>query len=425
MPRDFMKFLMRNSGHFLVGGILLSLVSATVAAPGDWPEFRGPKRDDISPETGLLKQWPAGGPALAWKVNGLGDGYSGLAVVGNRIFTAGDKGDASFVIALNRADGAPVWTAKLGKSGPVGDPKFEGPRSTPTVDGDFLFVLGQWGELVCLSATDGKEVWRKELVKDFSGTLPSWGYAESPLVDGDNVSVTPGGQKGAVVALNKKTGAVVWQSKEFTDPAHYSSLVPVEYGGVRQYVQLTPASVAGVAAADGKLLWRGPRKGNVAVIPTPIFDDGFAYVTSGYGAGCNLFKVSAADGKFTAEQVYANKVMANHHGGVIKLGDYVYGFSEGKGWTCQNFKTGEAKWQEKGIGKGSIAYADGRFYLRREDGPGTIALIEASPEGYKEISRFDQPSRSGKNSWTHPVIAGAKLYIRDQDLLLCYDIKAK
>ncbi len=421
-----MKSLITNCGLLLLGGTLsLSLVSNVLAAPGDWPEFRGPKRDGISTETGLLKQWPAGGPLLAWKATGLGDGYSGVAVVGNRIFTAGDKGDASFVVALNRADGAPVWTAKLGKSGPVGDPKYEGPRSTPTVDGNLLFELGQWGELVCLDAGTGTELWRKDLVKDFNGTLPSWGYAESPLVDGANVVVTPGGQKGAIVALNKKTGAVAWQSKEFTDPAHYSSLVPVEYGGVRQYVQLTPASVAAVAATDGKLLWRAGRKGNVAVIPTPIFADGFAYVTSGYGAGCNLFKVTAADGKFSAEQAYANKVMANHHGGVIKIGEYVYGFSDSKGWTCQDFKTGEAKWQQNGIGKGSIAYADGRFYLRREDGPGTVALIEASPDGYKELGRFNQPDRSSKNSWPHPVIAGGKLYLRDQDTLLCYDVQAK
>jgi len=262
--------------------------------------------------------------------------------------------------------------------------------------------------------------------KDFSGTLPQWGYAESPLVDGDRVVLTPGGEKGTLVALNKKTGAVVWQTKDFTDPANYSSIIIVNYGGVKQYVQLTPANVVGVAAEDGKVLWKAARKGNVAVIPTPIFDDGSVYVTSGYGAGCNLFKVGADSGKFSAEQVYANKVMANHHGGVIKIGPDVYGFSEGKGWTCQDFKSGEPKWQEREkLGKGSIAFADGRFYLRKEDGKGTIALIEASPEGYKEHGHFDQPKRTSMKSWTHPVIAGGKLFIRDQDLLLCYDVKAK
>jgi outer membrane protein assembly factor BamB len=395
-------------------------------AAGDWAEFRGPKRDGISEETGLLKQWPAGGPPLAWKTTGIGDGYSGLAVAGERIYTAGEKGEASFVAALKRADGTQVWSAKLGKSGAVGDPKFEGPRGTPTVDGGLVVVLGQWGDLICLEADGGKELWRKDLVKDFGGTLPTWGYAESPLVDGEKVLVTPGGKMGTVLALDKKTGAVLWQSKELTDAAHYSSLIAVNYGGVRQYVQLTPASVAGVAADSGKLLWQAARKGAVAVIPAPVFADGCVYVTSGYGTGCNLFKVSAIDGKFTAEQSYANKVMANHHGGVIKVGDCIYGYSEAKGWTCQDFKTGEAKWQERGqIGKGSLAYADGCFYLRQENGPGTIGIIEASPEGYKEHGRFEQPSRTGKNSWTHPVIAGGRLYIRDQDLLLCYDLKAK
>jgi hypothetical protein len=199
-----------------------------------------------------------------------------------------------------------------------------------------------------------------------------------------------------------------------------------ELGGVRQYIQLTPSSVAGIGAADGKLLWKAPRKGNVAVISTPVYDDGFVYVTSGYGAGCNLFKVNAESGKFSTEQVYANKIMANHHGGVVKVGDCLYGYSEGKGWTCQDFKTGEAKWQEREkLGKGSVAFADGRLYLRQEDKNGTVAIIEASPEGYREHGRFEQPDRSSKKSWPHPVIAGGKLYLRDQDVLLCYDVKAK
>jgi outer membrane protein assembly factor BamB len=186
------------------------------------------------------------------------------------------------------------------------------------------------------------------------------------------------------------------------------------------------ANVVGVAAADGKVLWRARRKGETAVIPTPIYGAGCVYVTSGYGVGCNLFKITSRDNKFTAEQVYANHVMVNHHGGVIKVGDYVYGYSDSKGWTCQDFKTGEAKWQEKEkFGKGSIAYADDRLYLRLEEKAGSIALIEASPEGYKEHGRFDQPDRSGKNSWPHPVIANGRLYIRDQDLLLCYDVSGK
>ena len=219
---------------------------------------------------------------------------------------------------------------------------------------------------------------------------------------------------------------MLWQSKEFTDAAQYASLMTVELGGLRQYIQLTGESVAGIAAADGKLLWRAPRKGAVAVISTPIYKDGFVYVSSSYGSGCNLFKVTPESGAFKAEQVYANKVMVNHHGGIVNIGDNLYGYSEGKGWTCQDLKSGEAKWQEKEkLGKGSLTCADGLLYLRAEGGKGTVALIEASPEGYREQGRFNQPDRSGKNSWPHPVIAGGKLYLRDQDILLCYDIKAK
>ena len=402
------------------------LASAGLASAGsaDWPQWRGPNHDDISPDTGLLKEWPAGGPKMVWEAKGLGAGYSSISIFGDRVYTAGDHGQETFVQALGLADGKPVWSAKLGKGGPVGEPAFDGPRATPTTDGELVFAVSEWGELACFRAHTGTELWSKDYTKDFGGERPFWGYAESPLIDGDKVVVTPGGSQGALVALNKKTGALLWQSKELTDPAHYSSLIVADLGGVRQYIQLTPASVAGIAAADGKLLWRAPRKGNVAVIPTPICDDGFVYVTSGYASGCNLFKVSVESGKFSAEKVYANKIMANHHGGVIKVGDYVYGYSEGKGWTCQDFKTGQPKWQEREkFAKGSIAYANGRFYLRREEGKGTVVLIEASPEGYREHGRFDQPDRSDKNSWPHPVVVGGKLYLRDQDVLLCYNVK--
>jgi outer membrane protein assembly factor BamB len=421
-----MATLSRYVGRGAVGArFLLFLAGAILAARADWPQFRGPNRDDLSPDTGLVQQLPTNGPPLVWKATGLGAGYSSPSIVGYRIYTIGENSVASLVIALNAADGKQVWTAKLGKTGAPGMPEFEGPRSTPTVSGDLLVAVGQWGDLVCLEASTGKELWRKDYTKDFGGKRPSWGYAESPLIDGDKVIITPGGAAGSVVALNKKTGALLWRSSGFTESPHYSSPIIADVGGVRQYIQLTAESVVGVAAADGKLLWRAPRPGRVAVIPTPIYSDGFVYVTSGYGVGCNLFKVSAAGGRFTAEEVYANKVMANHHGGVIKYGDFVYGYSEGKGWTCQDFKSGEAKWEEKEkFGKGSIGYADGHFYLRSED-KGTIALIDASPDGYQERGRFEQPSRSKCKAWPHPVISDSRLYLRDQDVLLCYDIKAK
>jgi len=410
--------------HLAGTALLLALTAAALAAPGDWPQFRGPNRDGASTETGLLQDLPPAGPPLVWKATGLGIGYSTVAVVGKRIYTIGENTEFSSVVALNTADGKPVWSAKLGKAGAPGMPAFEGPRSTPSVEGGLLVAVGQWGELACLETASGKELWRKDYAKDFGGKLPHWGYAESPLIDGDKVVITPGGSEGSVVALNKKTGALIWRSKEFTDSPHYSSLIVAVIGGVRQYVQLTADSVAGIAAADGKLLWRAPRKGKTAVIPTPIYSDGCVYVTSAYGIGCNLLKVTQAGGKFTAEEVYANKVLGNKHGGVIKVGGFVYGHADDKGWTCQDFKTGAAKWQDNKLGKGSLIYADHRFYVRAED-KGTVALIEASPNGYREHGRFEQPDRSDKKAWPYPVIAAGKLYLRDMDVLLCYDVKAK
>jgi outer membrane protein assembly factor BamB len=410
----------------LASAALLTATAFLHAASGDWAQWRGPNHDGVSTETGLLKAWPAGGPPLIWKATGLGAGYSSVAVVGQRVFTMGDKAERNEVIALNRADGKPLWRTDLGKAGAPGWGKFAGPRCTPVVDGNLVFAVAQYGEMACLDAASGEVKWRKDYAKDFAASLPEWGFSGMPLVDGGQVILAVGGKQGDLVALNKQTGAVLWQSKDLTDSIHYSSPIVVEIGGVRQYVQLTDASVAGIAAADGKLLWRAPRKGATAVIPTPIYHDGFVYVTSGYGAGCHVFKVTASGGAFAAEQVYANKIIENHHGGVIHLGDHVYGHSEKGGWTCQELKTGKVVWQSDKTGKGSLACADGHFYLRAEDkGKGTVALIDATPAGYQETGRFEPPDRSGKENWPHPVIAGGQLYLRDQEVLLCYDIKAK
>jgi outer membrane protein assembly factor BamB len=408
----------------VLASLTVSLLLPLAAPGGDWPQFRGPDRTDVSAETGLLGELPAGGPPLVWKASGLGAGYSTVSKVGDRIYTIGEKGDSSFVYALNAADGKLVWSARLGRAGAPGTPSYEGPRSTPTVADGLVIGLGQWGELACFDS-NGKELWRKDYIQDFGGKRPEWGFSESPLVDGGNVIVTPGGADGTIVALNKKTGALVWRSKGFTDAPHYSSLIVAEIGGVRQYIQLTPENVVGVRAADGEVLWLAPRKARVAVIPTPVYSDGYVYVTSGYSGGCNLFKITAADGKFSAEQVYAKKTMSNHHGGVLKIGDCIYGYSEGRGWVCQDFKTGDAKWEEKEkLGKGSIVAADGKLILRGED-KGTIVLLDATPAGYQEHGRFEQASRSNQKAWAHPVIADGKLYLRDRDNLLCYDLKAK
>jgi outer membrane protein assembly factor BamB len=406
--------------------LMILLGSPTFLNAADWPVWRGPQRDGICREAGLLKEWPEGGPKLVWKSTGLGEGYSTVSVAGNRIYTAGETGAVSSVICLDATTGKQVWNAKLGKPGAPGWGGFAGPRATPTVDGDLVYTVDQWGEIMCLEAGSGKELWRKSFTSDFGAKRPEWGFSESPLVDGDKVVVTPGGSKGTVVALNKKTGAVIWQSRDFTDPAHYSSIVLAEIAGAKQYVQLTASHVAGFGTGNGAVLWKAERSGRTAVIPTPICSENFVYVTSGYGAGCNLFRITAENGGFKAEEVYSNKHMINHHGGVVKMGDHVYGYSDGKGWTCQDFKTGEVKWQDKEkLGKGSVlGVGSDRLVLRQEDKTGTVVLLEATPKGWQEHGRFNQPDRSGKHSWPHPVIANGRLYLRDQDILLCYDVKA-
>ncbi|HEY5912810.1 MAG TPA: PQQ-binding-like beta-propeller repeat protein [Verrucomicrobiae bacterium] len=408
----------------VVVGSVLTLVC--LASANDWPQWRGPERDGISTETGLLKTWPADGPSLAWKATGLGLGYSGVAVSAGKIYTLGDLKDANYLFVCDEQSGKQLWSAKIGEAGAPGWGGFAGPRCTPTVDGNRVYVVGQFGDIACFDFPGRKTVWQKHLVKDFGGSRPEWGFSESPLVDGDLVLFTPGGPQGTIIALNKNTGELVWRTKEFTDNAHYSSITMATLGGVRQYVQLTDANLVGVAPEGGRILWKAPRKGQTAVITTPVCKDDLVFVTSGYGVGCNLFRVTKEGDNFKAEQVYANKNLENHHGGVVLIGDKVYGHSDSKGWVCLNLKTGDLAWNEKSKQqKGSICAADGMLYLRSEAGQGTVVLAEATPTGFVEKGRFNQPGRTEKNSWPHPVVANGKLYLRDQDALLCYDVKAR
>lgn len=403
----------------------LLLLSALTVAAEDWPQWRGPNRDDISKEAGLLKAWPAGGPPLAWKVTGVGGGFSSVSVARGRIITMGDVGGDACVLALTEQDGKLLWKTKTGPAG--GHNKYPGTRATPTVDGELVYVMNQEGDLYCVEAATGKERWHKSLTGDFEGKMMSgWRYSESVLVDGDRVLCTPGGSRGAVAALNKLTGATLWQTKEFTDPAGYSSIIKTTIAGVPQYLQLTGESIVGIAPDTGKLLWRGDRPGKTAVITTPIVRDDLIFVTSSYGVGCNLFKVTKDSGGFKATQVYANKEMQNHHGGVIGLDGYIYGSGESPGaFRCLDMKSGETKWSERSITKGSVTCVGGLLIHRAEGKSGTVTLLEPSPAGFKSHGSFDQPDRSSAAAWPHPVVANGKLYIRDQDLLLCYNVKAK
>jgi len=414
--------------------LLLPVLITATAALGvtpvpsfDWPQWRGPARDDLSKETGLLKEWPADGPKKLWSFTNAGMGYSGFAVVGGRLFTMGTRDGSEVLFCLDAAKGTELWVAKLGSvlSNKWGD----GPRGTPAVSGDKVFTMGGDGSLVCVNGKDGKEVWRTTMAS-LGGKAPGWGYTESVLVDGDLVLCTPGGSQGTMAALDKATGKLRWQTKELTNGAHYSSIVPATINGQPQYVQRTMETVFGVSPKDGKVLWQQPYPGKTAVIPTPIVSGNQVYVTAGYGIGCLSFTVEKDNSikVLYDETASTNKVMKNHHGGVIQLDGYVYGYSDGLGWICQDFKTGALVWAERSkLGKGAISYADGHFYLL-DEGSGTVALIDASPKGWNEKSRFKIDPQTAIRSpqgriWTHPVISNGRLYLRDQDLIFSYAVK--
>jgi outer membrane protein assembly factor BamB len=410
----------------IVLGLMVALAGSRPAAFSefDWPQWQGADRNARSKETGLLKAWPKEGPPLAWQVKGLGLGYSTPSIAAGRIFLMGNRDTSEGVLCLDEKDGKELWVNTFDKTGSGGG--YPGPRCTPTVDGDLVYALSCGGTLLCLQAADGKEIWRKSLKKDFGGRGGGWEYSESPLVDGEKLIVTPGGKKSTLAALNKKTGETIWQGVvPEGDGAAYSSVIAADVEGTRQYIQFLARGIVGIAAADGKFLWRYDAPANgTANCSTPVYSEGHVFAASSYGNGGGLAKLTKEGDGFKAEQVYFTKQMKNHHGGMILLDGHLYGSDEGK-LTCLDFKTGQVKWSEGKPGKGSILYADGRLYYRNEGKKGTLFLVEATPEKYVEHGRFDQPDRSGQNAWPHPVVANGKLYVRDQDLLLCYDVKAK
>jgi len=442
---------MRVSSCCATAFVLISaLVTTAVAA--DWPQWLGPQRDGLTEETGLLKEWPDGGPEQIWLFEDCGYGYAGFSIVDGVLFTMGGRPTAADhapseaaqdgedaeadqqverkcqLIALDANNGKERWHVDLG-------PMLEndwggGPRSTPTVVDGRIYALGGKGVLVCADAKTGREIWRTDLQTDLNGTEPNWGYSESVLVDGDKVLCTPGGADGAIAALDRATGKVLWRATELDDTAHYSSIIKANINGQPQYVQLLETRVVGVSPDDGRLLWQSDFPGRVAVIPTPIVVGNKVFVTAGYGAGCSLVEIGPDNEPTELYDEKARKLMKNHHGGVVRVGDYLYGHSDGSGWICMAFDTGAQEWREREIlGKGAIGYADGMLYCVGED-DGQVALVEASPEGWEEHGRFTlEPQttiRSDRGKiWVHPVIADGKLYLRDQDKLYCYDVKAK
>jgi prepilin-type processing-associated H-X9-DG protein len=334
----------------------------------------------------------------------------------------GLRGNDEVVWALEEATGNELWHARVAEANHnIG--YSEGPRCTPTVDGDLLYALGTSGDLVCLDIAQGREHWRKNLAKDFQGHMMSgWGYSESPLIDGDKVIATPGGSEATLVALNKKTGELIWKSRvPEGDGAAYSSVIRAQLRGGTEYVQFLGQGVVGVAAADGRFLWRYNKPANgTANCSTPVAWDDCVFAASGYGTGGGLVRIRSENGQTSAQEVFFTRQMKNHHGGMVLVDGYLYGSDEGS-LTCLDFKTGRIAWQDRHPGKGSITYADGHLYYRNERGP--IVLAEANPKEYVECGRFEQPGRSSHMAWAHPVIANGKLYVADQDTLLCFDLK--
>ena len=361
----------------------------------------------------------AGGrPKVVWTATGLGAGYGSMAVAGPRVFVQGMRGTSSMVIALNRADGKEVWAKALGQ--PRDNDRGPGPRGTPTVDGDRLYVLTENGDLACLK-TDGAVVWQRNILKEFGGSQIQWLISESPLVDGPHVVVTPGGRGAGIVKLDKMTGQTVWTAKELSDTAGYSSIIAADVQGVRTYLTFTASAGVGVRASDGKVMFRYPKAANqVANIATPIYSNNKVFFTSAYGTGGGLLDLTAQNGEVASKEVYFTQNMKNHHGGVVLVDGYLYGFSDAI-LTCLEFATGNQMWRDRSVGKGTVTYADGHLYIQGESN--AFALAEATSSGYREKGRFDIPDK-GLPSWAHPVISDGRLYVRNQDTLLAYDIKA-
>jgi outer membrane protein assembly factor BamB len=426
----------KGSGAAMGGIVLVAAVG--LAAAEDWPGWRGQDRNGKSPETGLLQSWPEGGPSLAWKATGIGSGYSSVSVVGDRVYTMGDLGDAQYALALRRGEGEILWKTKVG---PAWDDRYLGPRSTPTVAGEHVYLLSTEGALFCLEAATGKVGWVRNLREEFGGFLmqaqgtTDWKYSESPLVDGDRVIVTPGGADAALVALDRMTGKEIWRAKipalgeAGTDGAAYSSAVVSEAGGIRQYVQLLGRGAVGVAADDGRFLWGYNRIANaIANIPTPLLDGDRVFVSTGYGTGAALLRLHREGEGIRAEEVYFldGDTMQNHHGGLILHEGYVYtGTGHNKGFPLAvELDSGKVAWgpeRNEGSSSAAIAYADGRIYFRYQDG--RMILVEATPEAYREHGTFEIPDVK-RESWPHPVIADKELYLREQDTLYVYDLRA-
>ena len=415
--------------HFIGALCVLFLLSSVLLAQEpDWNQFRGPKRDNHSFSTGINKSWSAEGPKLLWKIDTLGNGFSNLCFSGNTIYTLGDFNDRTLVLALDRTTREIKWRTDIGKGGKLASQ--QGPHSTPACDGETVYAMGHHGNFAALNAKDGTVRWNKDVVAEFGGKfMRDWGFAMSPLLDDDKIVIPVGGDGGVLMAFDK-AGKVLWRTTDLPDLAGYTSAVPVTIEGVRQYLVLSNKYLSGISPTDGKVLWKADFPGNIAVCADPVLIGDVILATCAYNTGAYMYRMSKEGNTIKAtEFLGGDQVLQNHHGGIVAVGDYYYFTTGGNQGVrlivCVDSKTGKIVWQNAwngGNSKGSVTYVDGVVILRSESGDGTIAMFEPTPAGYKELGRFDQPDRSNLNSWTYPVIVDKKMYIRDQNVLLVYDL---
>jgi outer membrane protein assembly factor BamB len=396
----------------------VTVLAGLALSAADWPQWRGPRRDGVAAETGLMKTWPAEGPPLAWQAAGAGNGYSSFSVAGGKLYTLGAKGPEEFVLAYDAATGKPLWETSIGAR--LNDDRGDGPRGTPTLDGNRLYAIGGRGDLACVDLTTGKKLWSVSFPSTFSAAPPGWGFAESPLIVGDRVIVNAGGSDASIVALDKASGKVLW--KAGNDRAAYSSAMLHETGGIRQAIFFTASTAQGVDISNGRILWTYNRaNNNVANVSTPVIRGDRVFISSDYGTGGALLQLTPSGGGITAKEIYFTGDMRTHHNTAVLVGDHMYGFSSSI-LTAMKFDDGTVAWKNRSVGKGSLVAAEGQLYLYSENG--VVGLADAVPDEYRERGRFRVKS-GNLPTWSHPVVSEGLLYLRDQDAIYAYDVKAR
>jgi outer membrane protein assembly factor BamB len=389
------------------------------AQVAEWHQWRGPGRDGHSAETGLLQEWPSGGPPALWKGTGAGTGYSSFSASHGRLYTLGARGDIEYVMAFDASSGRKVWETANGRRfrNEMGD----GPRSTPTVEGNRVYAFGGSGELAALDAASGRRLWSVNVVQTFGGQTPYWGYSESPLIVGDRIVLNAGGRRASIVAVAKADGKTLWQAHN--DEAAYSSPMLLRTGSLAHVVFFTGSRALAVDPRDGRLLWSYNKvANNTANIATPIVRGTRVFLSSDYGTGAALLDVKAAGNIASASEVYFTREMRNHHASSVVVGNAVYGFSSSI-LTALDFDTGQMLWRNRSVGKGSLIYADNRLYLYGENG--TVGLADAAADAYRERGRFSIQTSTSNPAWSHPIITNGQLIVRDQDNIYAYNVRAR